>query len=412
MRQSILFGTTRREVPKEEESKNAILLIRGGYISKTMAGVYSYLALGLRALRRIENIVREEMNRLPGAQEILMPALQPRELWEESGRWEDYGEVMYRLAQEKMGLGPTHEEVVTDLFRQYVSSYKDLPLAVFQIQTKFRQELRAKSGLLRGREFLMKDLYSFHLSEEDLDDYYEKVKQAYYNVFSRCGLRSILTEASGGLFSKYSHEFQVPSEAGEDLIYLNEAGDLARNKEIVPSEEDAELREFSGELLRKETAIEVGNIFKLNRRFSEPMQAVVSRENGLKTPVWMGCYGIGISRLLGTVVEVFGDISGKITWPKEVAPFSIHLLDLTGDKKGEKIYNDLYSQGFSILYDERERSAGEKFADADLIGAPVRLIISNRSLERGGLEIKAAGNIEGEIVAAEGLMNRLEELSA
>ena len=393
MRQSQLFGGTRRETPKGEESKNAILLIRGGYVNKTMAGVYAYLPLGLRTLRKISDIVREEMDALPGVQEVLLPALQPRELWEESGRWQEYvDDVMYTTEHDTIGLGPTHEEIVSDLFRQYYSSYKDLPQAVYQIQTKFRRELRAKSGLLRGREFLMKDMYSFHLTETDLLDFYEKVREAYLRVYTRCGLEAIYTEASGGLFSQYSHEFQVINPAGEDTIYLNAAGNLARNKEIVSSETDPELLQFCGGEVRKAQATEAGNIFPLNHKFSTPMGLTVSSEAGESTEPWMGCYGIGISRLMGVMAELFGDLEkGSLPWPAAVAPFAMHLLDLTSDHQGEKLYADLQKQGADVLYDDRERSAGEKFADADLVGAPVRLIISKRSLEQGGVEVRKGG---------------------
>lgn len=401
MKQSQLFTATRREDPKDESSKNAILLMRGGYISKSMAGVYSYLPLGLRVLHNISRIVREEMNALPGAQEVLMPSLQPRELWEESGRWQEaIGDVMYTLEEDSIGLGPTHEEIVTDLFRQYISSYKELPIALFQIQTKFRRELRAKSGLLRGREFLMKDLYSFATSEEGLNDFYAEAQKAYARVYERCGLKAILTEASGGMFSKYSHEYQVIAEAGEDTIYLNAAGDYARNQEIVPSEDDAELLEFCGGELKKASAIEVGNIFKLNKKFSMPMAAQVATENGEKVDVWMGCYGIGISRLIGTLVEVLGE-NGKMIWPEEVAPFAIHLIDLTAEKQGETLYEELLAAGKSVLYDDREAGAGEKFADADLIGAPTRLIISPRSLQAGGVEKTVMKTGERTVVSPE-----------
>jgi prolyl-tRNA synthetase len=399
MLQSTLFGGTRRETPKDEESKNAILLMRGGYISKVMSGVYAYLPLGHRVLQNVASIVRQEMNRLPGAQEVLMPSLHPKEIWEESGRWEDYKEDMYRLENDSMGLGPTHEEIGTDLFRQYVSSYKELPLAIYQIQTKFRRELRAKSGLLRGREFLMKDLYSFHVSEEDLAEFYEKVKEAYYRIFQRLELKAVLTEASGGLFSKYSHEFQVINPAGEDLVYLNAAGDYARNKEIVASEADPELLEFCGGTVTGQASIEVGNIFKLNRKFSTPLAAKVVTENGESIEVWTASYGIGISRLVGVLVEEYGDLKGKIIWPKEIAPFQVHLLDLTPDKQGLQLYNDLNSRGISILYDDRDKSAGEKFADADLVGSPERVIISKRSLEAGGLEVVQFATGERQVVS-------------
>lgn len=407
MRQSQLFGTTRRETPKDEESKNAILLIRGGYINKTMAGVYSYLPLGLRVLHNLVRILREEMNRLPHTQEVLMPALQPRELWEESGRWEAAQEGMYTVDHEKVALGPTHEEIVTDLFRQNGSSYKDLPLGLYQIQNKFRRELRAKSGLLRGREFLMKDLYSFDLTAEGLNSYYEEVKKAYAAIFRRAGLKTVVTLASGGIFSKYSEEFQAITPSGEDTIYLNPAGDYARNQELVKAEDDPDLLEFSGGHLDKVQAIEVSNIFKLNDRISAPMQAQVSSQNGEKVTVWMGCYGIGISRLMGTIVEVLGDESGKIPWPKEIAPFQVHLLDLTPDQQGEKLYEELHSAGINILYDDRgDRMAGEKFADADLIGAPVRLVISKRSLESGGVEM-SSGSEQSEIISLSEIGNRI-----
>lgn len=409
MRQSQLFGTTRRETPKDEESKNAILLMRGGYINKTMAGVYSYLPLGLRVLHNLVRILREEMNRLPHTQEVLMPTLQPRELWEESGRWGAAQEGMYTVDHEKMVLGPTHEEIVTDLFRQNGSSYKDLPLGLYQIQNKFRRELRAKSGLLRGREFLMKDLYSFDLTAEGLNSYYEEVKKAYAAIFRRAGLKTVVTLASGGIFSKYSEEFQAITPSGEDTIYLNPAGDYARNQELVKAEDDPDLLEFSGGNLDKVQAIEVSNIFKLNDRISAPMQAQVSSQNGEKVTVWMGCYGIGISRLMGTIVEVLGDESGKIPWPQEVAPFQVHLLDLTPDQQGEKLYEELHSAGINILYDDRgDRMAGEKFADADLVGAPVRLVISKRSLESGGVEM-SSGSEQSEIISPREVITQIKQ---
>lgn len=407
----MLFGGTKREAPKDEESKNAILLLRGGYINKTMAGVYSFLPLGLRVMKRIEGIVREEMNSLPRTQEILMPAMQPKELWEESGRWADYKEDMYRLENETMGLGPTHEEVVTDLFRNYVQSYKDLPISIYQIQNKFRRELRAKSGLLRGREFLMKDMYSFHINEEDLITFHnDLVRAAYFKIYERCGLHAILTFASGGLFSKFSDEFQVICETGEDTIYLSANDKEARNKEIVPDENDSELLQYSGGSLKKMNGIEVGNIFKLGQRYTKAMNASVLDEKGETVFPWMGCYGIGISRVMGSVVEVLGDISGKIVWPKEIAPFSVHLIDLTPDKQGEVLYNDLHSAGARILYDDRDASPGEKFADADLIGAPLRVIISKRSLEAGGVEVKDLHNEQTETVSLDTLKNRIGSL--
>ncbi len=398
MRQSHFFGKTKREISKEEESINAQILLRGGYIYKTMSGVYSYLPLGLRVLQRITAIVREEMNKLPGVQEVLMPVLQPRELWDESGRWSDAkADVMYSLEEDSICLGPTHEEIATDLFRHFASSYKDLPVAIYQIQSKFRREARAKSGLLRGREFLMKDLYSFHLTEEDLDAFYATVQEAYVAVYQRCGLDAVLTRAAGGMFSKYSHEYQVFSPAGEDTIYLKDGEDFATNQEIMSEEDMVAFTEgrIPG---RYGAATEVGNIFKMKYKVTEPMQATVVDEKGEEVVAFMGCYGIGISRLMGTIVEIKGS-SDKMVWPKSVAPFAVHLLDLTPDHQADRLYNDLVSVGKDVLYDDREVSAGEKFADADLIGVPTRVIFSKRSLEAGGAELIDLTSGESKIVA-------------
>jgi prolyl-tRNA synthetase len=399
MYQSQLFGKTRREAPRDEESKNAILLSRGGYIDKTSAGVYSFYPLGWRVMQKIIHIVREEMDRLPHTQEMLMPATHPLELWRESGRLDDFKDVMFRLQDQDSGLGPTHEEIVTDLFRRTVTSYKELPVSVYQIQTKFRNEARPKSGLLRGREFMMKDAYSFDLTEEGLLTYYEEAKKAYAAIYSRCGLQAVLTEASGGSFSKFSHEFQVLSEAGEDTVYLNEDGTLGRNKEIVPDENDPDILAFCGGSIKKANGIEVGNIFPLNLRFSTPMAAAVMTEGGERADVWMGCYGIGISRLMGTVVEVYGQLGDKprIVWPASLAPFAVHFIDLTPDRQGKAIYTKL-KDNLSILYDDRSLTAGEKFADADLIGAPYRLVLSRRSLASGGVELITFASGESKIV--------------
>lgn len=393
MRQSSLFQPTYREAPGGEESKNAILLIRGGYIQKIMAGTYAFLPLGLRVLKKIMQIVRDEMDQLPGTSEVLLPSLQPRELWEESGRWVTYteGGEVYTVDDDSMMLGPTHEEVATFVFRTHVASYKQLPIGLYQLQTKFRKEMRAKSGLLRGREFAMKDLYSFHLSEADGRAYYEQVAAAYLRIYEQCGLQAIRTKATGGLFSKYSDEFQVITPAGEDTIYLRADAKEARNKELVTDESDPELLNYSGGELKPAKAIEVGNIFPLGKRFSTPMKASVSNEAGIATEVWMGCYGIGISRLLGTITEVWGQENGVITWPQAVAPYLMHLIDLTPEGQGEELYQKLVSQGKEVLFDDRQKTAGEKFADADLIGSPIRIVISKRSLEAGGVEWQEGG---------------------
>ncbi len=387
MKQSELFGTTRKEAPKDETSKNAVLLGRGGYIDKELAGVYSLLPLGLRVVEKVKTIVRVELDKLPHTTELSMPILQPHSLWEESGRREKIKDVMYDLKDEPLGLGPTHEEIVIDLFRRFYSSYKDLPKAAYQIQTKFRNEPRAKSGLLRGREFLMKDLYSFHATEEQFAEYYELAAAAYLRIFERCGLEAIRTAALGGIFSKFSDEFQVLAENGEDTIYLNQTGSKARNKEVVENENDPEFLEFCEGIINKQNAIEVGNIFPMNQSVSGPMGVKIAGRDGQLADIWMGCYGIGITRLVGTLAEVYGDLEkGKIAWPKSVAPYQVHLIEL-GEGLGREVYDQLIKADFEVLYDERDETAGRKFADADLVGSPVRLIMSHRTLEQDSVEI-------------------------
>ena len=381
---SELVGKTNKTA-KQFESINATLLQKGGYIRPLMSGVYSYVTLGLLVLRKIEQIVREEMSAV-GGQEILMPVLHPKENWEATGRW-DTMDCLFKIKGSggaDMALGPTHEEIVTPLVQAYVLSYHDLPRAVFQIQTKFRNEARSKSGLLRGREFLMKDMYSFHGDEADLDQYYAKVEKAYEKIWNRLGLgdKTLKTYASGGAFSKFSHEYQTLSENGEDIIFICEKCNVAVNKEIF-GEQNACLQCGNKDLLEKK-AIEVGNIFKLKTRFSESFQFTYVDKGQSKKSVYMGCYGIGISRLMGVLVELFND--GKaIYWPKEVAPFDIHLIGLNQEDdtvcgNASALYNKLRAEGKSVLFDDRVNiSAGEKFADADLIGIPTRLIISKRT---------------------------------
>ena len=381
---SELVGKTNKTA-KQFESINATLLQKGGYIRPLMSGVYSYLTLGLLVLRKIEQIVREEMSAV-GGQEILMPVLHPKENWEATGRW-DTMDCLFKIKGSggaDIALGPTHEEVVTPLVQAYILSYHDLPRAVYQIQTKFRNEARSKSGLLRGREFLMKDMYSFHGDEADLDQYYAKVEKAYEKIWNRLGLgdKTLKTYASGGAFSKFSHEYQTLSENGEDIIFICEKCNVAVNKEIF-GEQNACLQCGNKDLLEKK-AIEVGNIFKLKTRFSESFQFTYVDKGQSKKSVYMGCYGIGISRLMGVLVELFND--GKaIYWPKEVAPFDIHLIGLNQEDdtvcgNASALYNKLRAEGKSVLFDDRVNiSAGEKFADADLIGIPTRLIISKRT---------------------------------
>ena len=384
MRQSKLFSKTSKSIDKDIESISHSLLIRAGFISQLSAGVFSFLPLGLKVLSKIENIVREEMN-IIGGQEILMPVLAPKENWETTGRYKTFEELFKLTGQNKKEyvLNPTHEEVIAPLARKIILSYKDLPLYVFQIQTKFRNELRVKSGLLRTREFIMKDLYSFHTNEKDLANYYDKVTKSYERIFQKCGIEAVKTLASGGTFSKYSHEYQVVTNSGEDIIYICRKCNLAYNKELGTKK----CLDCNGRLEEKK-AVEVGNIFDLKDKYSTPFGLKFKDQDGKENPVLMGCYGIGISRLMAAIVEVNNDKSG-IIWPESVSPFDIHLIAL-GDvkKEADKLYTKLTKEGKSVLYDDREASPGEKFADSDLIGISERMVISEKTLQKNKIEIK------------------------
>ncbi len=387
MKQSQYFLKTSKTKPSDDVSINARFLEQGGFVQKVMAGVYSYLPLGWRVLNKIEDIVREEMNAI-GANEVLMPALHPKQSWEITGRWKEL-DVLFKIKSThgyEYALGPTHEEIVTPMALPVISSYKDLPKAVYQIQTKFRDEPRAKSGLLRGREFRMKDLYSFHTNEEDLEKYYtEAAIPAYKKVFERLGLSSILTEATGGTFSKFSHEFQEEIENGEDTIFVCEKCKMAKNKEIF--KEGIECTNCGRTKWRGTKASEVGNIFKLKNKFSDSFNLQFMGVDGKQKPVLMGCYGIGTSRLMGVLVERFNDEKG-IIWPKTVAPFVVHLMAIKGaEKKADHIYQQLSKEEIEVLYDDREVSPGVKFADADLIGIPNRIVISSK-IPEGSVELK------------------------
>lgn len=415
MRQLELFTKTTKNIPTGETSFNAQILIRGGFIDKLSAGIYSFLPLGHRVHEKIKNIIREEMNAI-GGQEIFMPALTPKEIWEETGRWNNF-DALFKLEggdKKEYALGATHEEIITPLIKKHIFSYKDLPKFIYQIQTKFRNELRAKAGLLRGREFSMKDLYSFHTSEEDLNEYYKIAQKAYFKIFERCGLLDLtyLTFASGGAFSKYSHEFQTLAENGEDLIYICEDCNIAVNKEII--EEQKTCPNCGNKKLKEEKAIEVGNIFKLGNRFSKDFGFQFKDRDGINKDVIMGCYGMGPSRLMGTIVEVYHDEKG-IIWPEEIAPFKIHLIKLSGKGEAqnfasvknaaEQIYNDLQSRDIDVLYDDREDAgAGEKFADADLIGCPYRVVVSEKTLSKGCMEIKRRDSEKAELVKIEDIV--------
>lgn len=394
MRQSTLFTKTTKDISSEEKSVNASLLIRAGFIDKVGAGIYTYLPLGIKVLRNIENIIRTELNKT-GAQEILMPALTPKDGWIKTDRW-DHLDVLFKTTghdKKEYALGATHEEIVTPLAQKYTFSYKDLPMHIYQIQTKFRNEPRAKSGILRGREFGMKDLYSFHADEKDFDAYYEQMKTVYMSIFEKCGLGDIthLTFASGGSFSKYSHEFQTVAENGEDTIYVCSKCKLAYNKEIINEISDCQGCSATKNDFKEQSAIEVGNIFDLKIKFSKAFGYTFNDAKDKEQPVLMGCYGIGSSRVMGTVVEIFNDKNG-IIWPKSIAPFAVHLISLgindTVKKQADKTYEELTSQGIEVLYDDRDESAGVKFTDSDLIGIPLRVVISDKTLDKNQAELK------------------------
>jgi prolyl-tRNA synthetase len=396
MRQSTLFTKTRKEAPADEVSKNAQLLIRAGFVYKEMAGVYSYLPLGLRTFKKIENIIREEMNAI-GGEEVVLTSLQEKSTWEPTNQWDDAQvDVWFKTKLKndtELGLAVTHEPPLTRLMKDFVHSYRDLPRYVYQFQTKFRNETRAKSGIMRCREFVMKDLYSFSRSKEEHDVFYEKAKQAYINIFSRIGIgeQTFVTFASGGMFAKFSHEFQTITDAGEDIIYVDEEKKIAVNKEVYTDEILSELGLDKSKLVEKK-AVETGNIFTLADRFSGALGLNFTDEQGEKKTVFMGSYGIGPGRVMGTVVETLSDDKG-IVWPRAIAPFAVHLVEL-GSADGsvrteaEKIYNELIAQGVEVLWDDRDLRPGEKFADSDLIGIPTRIVVSEKSLAQGKVEVK------------------------
>ncbi len=412
MKQSVLFTKTSKNLPKNETSFNAQALIRAGFIDKLGAGIYSYLPLGMRVLNKINDIVKQEMNKI-GGQEILLPALNPKENWQKTGRWETL-DVLFKLSgadKKEYALGATHEEIVTPLLQKHIFSYKELPVYAYQIQTKFRNELRAKSGLLRGREFLMKDLYSFHTKQEDLDNFYKIVQKAYFKIYERCGIldKTYLTYAAGGTFSKYSHEFQTVTEAGEDKIYICDSCNIAINEEIIEEQKVCPL--CSSSKFREEKAVEVGNIFKLGTKFSDAFSFNYADIDGKEKPVIMGCYGLGPSRVMGTVVEISNDSAG-IIWPEEIAPFKVHLIALSNGKQdientAEKVYNDLLAHDIDVIYDDRDIGAGQKLADADLIGCPYRIVISEKTLKKQSIELKYRAESNLEMIKIDELVNIL-----
>jgi len=413
MRYSQLVSKTNPADPKDELTTNAKLLVRAGFVNKLMAGVYSYLPLGLAVINKIEAIVREEMNGI-GGQEVFLPALHPAENWKQTGGWESI-DILFKLKSrtgKDYALGQSHEEVITPLAKEYVKSYKDLPLALYQIQQKFRDELRAKSGVLRGREFRMKDMYSWHINQVDFDRFYAEVKEAYLRIFKRCGLTAKVTEASGGSFSeKISYEFMVLTDAGEDDIFYCSNCNYCINVDIAKDlSVNSECPKCQTGKMQKGRASEVGNVFDLGQKYPKAFDFKLADKDGnLFFPI-MGCFGIGISRLVGVIVEAFNDEQG-IIWPESVAPAAIHLISLGVNdeavkKQAESVYQELTQQKIEVLYDDREISAGVKFATADLLGIPHRVVISPKTGDK--LEYKKRSETESKLVGMNELLSILK----
>lgn len=414
MRMSQLFTKTRKQAPSDETARNAQLLIQAGFIHKEMAGVYAYLPLGKRVLDNIAQVVREEMNAI-GAFEMQMTILQPKEIWEKTDRWDDAKVDNWfktKLANgTEVGVGLTHEEAVADAMRDYLTSYKDFPKYTYQIQNKFRNELRAKSGLMRGREFLMKDMYSFSRTQEEFEAFYDLVIPAYHKVYARLGLgdTTFTTYASGGIFSQFSHEFQTLSNVGEDTIYLHREKQIAVNKEVYTDEVLAKLGLDRNEL-EECKAVEVGNIFPLGSKYSDALDVYYADEAGNRQSIIMGSYGIGVSRLMGLLAEHSADDKGLV-WPDAVAPARVYLAQLGDDEavvtEAARLYSDLTERGITVLYDDRNERPGQKFADADLMGIPYRLVVSNRTVEAGAHELKHRSEESASQLSTEEIIRKL-----
>ena len=409
MKRSFLFTKTSKTAPADEQSNNAKLLIRAGYISKEMAGVYDFLPLGLRTMNNIEEIIRQELNAI-GCQEIKMTTLQRSEPWEKTDRWDsERMDIWFKteLATGSiLGLAPTHEEPCTEIMRQFIKSYKDLPVYVYQFQTKFRNELRAKSGIMRTREFLMKDLYSFNTTEEELNKFYAEVEKAYKKIYDRLGIGEYTFEtfASGGVFSKYSHEFQTILPVGEDTIYFNKDKSIVLNEEVYNDEVLADLG-VKREELESANAAEVGNIFKLMLKYSEPLGLTYADEKDENKVVYMGSYGIGVSRVMGVIAELLSDEKGLV-WPENIAPYKYYLVGI-GDKATEiaQKLHDKHQE--EIIWDDRDVSAGEKFADSELMGIPYRIVISDKTLKKDSVELVDRKTNETKILTLEDLSRML-----
>lgn len=413
MKQSELFTKTKREPPKDATTISHKLLVRADFIDQLSTGIYSFLPLGWRVHRKIENIIREEINAI-GGQEVFLPVLQPKAIWTETGRWNTIDPPLFTLKDrhgKEMALGSTHEEIITDLVRRRISSYNELPFSLYQIQDKFRNELRAQGGLLRVREFIMKDLYSFHTSEKDLASFYKSVQAAYKKIFKRCGLTPIVVEAIGGTIGgSITNEFMVVADSGEDRILVCKSCGWAANTEFVksPKRHCPECKKS----LKKESSIEAAHIFSLGTKYTKSMGVYYSTKHGKKELIHMGCYGIGLGRLMATILEVTSDEQGMI-WPQEVAPYLIHLVSLGEDARVKKLADKLYQDGqaktFEILYDDRNETAGTKFADSDLMGIPWRVVVSERTLEKDSVEIKKRSEKKETLVPIKGFMNYIEK---
>lgn len=413
MKLSQLFTKTRKQVPADEVSKNAQLLIRAGFIHKEMAGVYAYLPLGLKVLENIKQIVREEMNAIDG-QELIMTNLQPKDVWETTTRWDDdVVDVWFKTKLKddtEVGLAWSHEEAIMRMIQQHLNSYKDLPISVYQFQTKLRNELRAKSGIMRGREFLMKDMYSLHATAEDLDVYYKRVTDAYNRIFDRLGIgeSTYVTFASGGAFTKFSHEFQTICEAGEDTLYIHKKKNIAVNEEVL----DEVVKDLGIDKndLKKVKSAEVGNIFNFGTEKSEQMDISFANAESEQQPVYLASYGIGVSRVMGVIAEKFSDDNGLV-WPENIAPFKVYIARIGEEsetiKAADKLYQELTHKGVEVLYDDRDIRAGEKFADADLMGIPFRVVVSAKTLEKNVFELKARTETEAKLVDETELLKTL-----
>lgn len=412
MKQSQVFIYTFKDAPKELQGASAVLLWKAGFIDQLASGIYSFLPLGWRVHQKISKIISQEMDKI-GGQEVYLPSLQPKALWLETSRWDKIDPPLFKLKDrhdKDLALGSTHEEVITEIIRKRIKSFKDLPFMLYQIQVKFRNELRPTLGLLRTREFVMKDAYSFHSDEKDFQGFYKLVISAYKNIFRHCGICAVLVEADPGTIGgKSSHEFMVLAESGEDKVVLCPKCDFAANFTVFKEKHCPKCKSF---LLQK-NCIEIAHIFNLNNVYSQKMGAYFLDNGGKRKPLLMGCYGIGIGRLMASIVEASNDQNG-IIWPKEISPFQIHLLTLEQNKKvlnvAAKIYQDLENLGFEVLFDDRSLSFGQKLVESDLIGIPLRLVVSSKTVEKNAIEVKSRAEKKVELIKISSLVDKVKKL--